>query len=73
MWGVTGGMEGGDRVCCGSVVVHGWFHLNRCLICGLCRCLVFCVWVGEVGEAARRESSCSTDGCEEVEVASELY
>ena len=66
-------MEGGGRVCCGSVVIHGWFHLNRCLICGFCRRLVFRVWVGEVCEAARRESSCSADGCEEVKVASELY
>ena len=47
--------------------------MDRCLICGLCGCLVFRVWVGEVCETARRESSCSTDGCEEVEVASELY
>ena len=60
-------------MCCGSVVIHGWFHLDRCLICGLCRCLVFRVWVGEVCEAARRKSSCAPDGCKEVEVASELY
>ena len=47
--------------------------MDRCLSCGLCKCLVFRVWVIEVCKAARCEGGCSTDGCEEVEVASELY